>query len=372
MQSTVDSLRADLTTQEVIDIIQANVLEYDFGLELLDANDEVIEDISEDFAGGTIAHDMQNLIHGTARLTIAREINWYNQRVLPYCILDDGVSQARFNLGVYLPVTPRRITQEQKWEVECYDKLLTLSVPYGSPYQLLRSANIIDTVESLIEQAGETSYDIDLTAREEIAITTRTWDVNNETTYLSIINDLLLSIGYKPLWVDQDGVFRSGPQELLDSRESEWSYSTADPYTTVYEDITQEIDFFDVPNKFRFYRNDPLQTLPVEGDGIYTVTNQSDGNTSIDSRGRTILKTYQLEVNSQAALIVQGDKIVEMERQLSRTINLSTSINPLHLHDDCVDITDSDLDEEGTLYLVDKWELDLNNGRMTLELKTNG
>jgi len=187
---------------------------------------------------------------------------------------------------------------------------------------------------------------------------------------LGIINDLLEAIGYRSLWVGPDGYYRSEPYVAPADRGAEWTYSADSATTTVAEDRTSSADYFDTANRWIFVRDDPAaSTFPTEGDGIYTVTNQSDGPTSIDQRGRTIPTVVPLDAASQPALVSQGDRIVATSKRLDRRLSLSVGVNPLHSHFDVVTIIDAQLGLSGAKYVVTDWSMPLTGEDTQLDLK---
>ena len=60
----------------VVDLVEAPVVQVGAGLDLLDSSGVWVADISSDLtaAGSVIARNMANKIHGTAKLTISREL----------------------------------------------------------------------------------------------------------------------------------------------------------------------------------------------------------------------------------------------------------------------------------------------------------
>lgn len=397
--------RDDLTAAQVTALIEAENLEVTAGLELYDADETFIEDISDDLVGGTVDRGNYRTIHGTCRLLISRELQWGSQRVKPYLILtaseqiDDtwnsgtwndgnwnGGTQlrARFDLGVFLLSTPERRAGETPatFDVDGYDKLEILAHPHGTSYEAAEGDAYLTLVEDLITGAGESKILLDQTAAATTLPTTRVWPLLDRSsegqgqegggspTTLNIVNDLLAAVGYRALWVDQDGYYRSEPYQAPADRGAEWTYSADSDTTTVAEDRMAGADYFATPNRWVFVNDDPAATtFPTEGDGIYTTLNQSDGPTSIDERGRTITRVVPLAAASQTDLVTQGDAIVATDKRLDQRLTLSVSPNPLHLHFDVVAVTDAQLGLTAKKYLVTDWSLPLDGGDQSLEMK---
>ena len=372
MQIANGDPRGDLTVTQVSALLEADTIQVVAGLELFDADETFLQDISDDLESGEVSRGNYRTIHGTCRLRIARELQWGSQRVKPYLSLSDGTVTARFNLGVFLLATPERHAGETPavWDVDGFDKLEVLAHPHGATYAADAGDAYLTLVAGLITGAGESKILIDPTAAATTLPTARTWPLLEESSTLGIVNDLLAAVGYRALWVGPDGYYRSEPYVSPASRGSEWTYSADSASTTVAVDRMSSADFFGVPNRWVFVNNDPAVTeFPTEGDGIYTVLNQSDGVTSIDQRGRTITSVVTLAAANQAALVTQGDRTVEGDKTIVRRLTIPVSANPLHSHFDVVTVVDAELGLSGSKYVVTDWRLPLTGQDMVLELK---
>lgn len=393
MQLANAAPRDDLTAADVAALLAAGNQIISAGLELYDADENFIEDISDDLLGGTVDRGNYRTIHSTCRLSISRQLLWGSQRVRPYLTLsnaetvggnwndgnwNDGLwagtvgVTARFYLGTFLLSTPERRVGESPvvYEVDGYDKLEILNHPHGSTFSAVAGDAYLTTVANLITATGESNVLLDQTAAATTLPTARVWQIDEQTTTLNIINDLLGSVGYRALWVDQDGFYRSEPYVSPADRGAEWTYDADSASTTIAEDRTAQADYFATPNRWVFVIDDPAAaSFPTEGAGIYTVLNQSDGPTSIDQRGRTISRIVRLSAADQASLVTQGDRIAENDRRLDERLTLAVSPNPLHGHFDVVAVTDAELGYIDKRFLVTDWSLPLDGSDMTLELK---
>ena len=373
MQPALEPPRDELTEAEVASAIEADKVEVTPGLELLDTDDNLVEDISGDLLTGAVSRQNYADIHGTCRLSISRQLEWGRQRLRPYMIVEgDGVS-ARFNLGVFLPSTPTRTVGEspETYEVEGYDKLSILQTPIGRGWRISDGTSYLTAVRDLIDDAGETKVKLDPTSTATLPYD-RAFPLDENTTYLSAINELLAAVNYRGLWVDWDGYFRSEPYIAPASRAPEWTYDSDDERTIVGEFRSEETDLFDVPNVWVFYITTALPggALPVEGNGIYTVTNQSDGPASIDGRGgQAKRRVMGLDVPNHAALVARGDAIVAQDKQPTSKITLTTGPMPLVWHFDVALLRDEALPPSPRKLLSQGWTLPLDGSDMSQEFK---
>ena len=73
------------------------------GLELLDTDDQVLADISDQLvpAASSITRDNYAAVHGSCDLQLLTTLDWPAVRLRPYQLISaDGSSWARWNLGV--------------------------------------------------------------------------------------------------------------------------------------------------------------------------------------------------------------------------------------------------------------------------------
>ena len=361
-----------LTLAQTVELLEAHTLRVDAGLDLLDADDNFIMDLTDDLIvdGSSVSLGVYRTIHRTAQLKISRELQWGSQRLRPYLLLSsDDTTWYRWPLGVFLPSVPECQVGEspQVWDVACMDKLDVLNTPYGSSYSLAVSSNVIDAVEALITAAGETSFAFEPSTAVTPAL--RAYSIVDDWTTLTIINDLLESIGFRALWVDANGTYRSGPYVAPESLPSMWTYSTDSETTTVAEERVSIRDYYNAANVVVGIRDTPEDDIPITGDGIYTATNQSDGLTSIDARGgRTIRKVIRGDFIDHAALVVAVDAALDSEKRVANYVTMATSPNPLHGHFDAITLTDSAIPVNGR-FLVTDWELPLDGSDMSLSLR---
>ena len=368
-------LWSSLTPAEQVTLIEGRQVFYDAGCDLLDSDDVLIEDLGSDFlaAGSSVDRGIFRTLHGSCRLNLAREVAWGSQRLRPYMLVSsDNATWYRLNLGVFLPSTPERRIGEipATWQVEGFDKLDVLNTPHGVAYSLASGSAVIAAVEALITGAGEAKVGIDQTAVATTSAADRVFPLADETTTLQIVNDLLESIGYRALRVDRDGWFRSIPYLSPTDLPTVWSYSADSVSTTVSESRTSISDYYQAANEIVGVNDDATAAAaPVAGTGLYTLTNQSDGLTSIDGRGgRTIRRIIRGTYASQDALETAVLRVMDAESRVARLFELSVSPNPIHGHSGVVDFVDSSVPVDGR-FLVTAWSLPLDGSDMQLSLR---
>jgi hypothetical protein len=364
------------TAAQVRTLLEAVDVSFSATLHLLDSDDQFRLDISEDLKGGTIRRSNYADIHGTCDLRIARQLQWGSARLQLYLtVTSDLVALTRtWSMGVYLPGIPQRPVGRtpEVWSVKGSDKLVLLRSPIGRAVSALEGDGYIATVEALIAEAGETKVRIDQASVAKVLVTTRSWELAQETTFLRVINDLLAAIGYRGLWVDRDGYFRSEVYQAPSERSAEWNYDADDVNTTI---VAPErligADYFDAPNVWIRIRNNPTVGAQTEDAGIATETNQSDGPTSIDARGGWIKRDIRaVDAADQESLRAQAVAAADAGRRVANELSMPTGRNPEHWHFTVAELVDAAIGAT-TKYVESEWVMPVppNAGKMSHTLR---
>jgi hypothetical protein len=367
-------LWSSLTPTEQVELLEGHQVHYDAGCDLLDSNDAFVEDISADLvvAGSSVARGITRTLHGSCRLNLSRELPWGSARLRPFMLVSsDGLTWYRQNLGVYLPSTPERQIGEIPpiWDVSGFDKLDVLATPHGSTYAIAAGAAIIPAIEALITGAGEAKVAIDQTSVAVTAPAALVFPLADDVTTLQVIGRLLDLLGYRALRVDREGWFRSVPYVSPTDLPTVWTYNADSSSTTVSGSRASISDYYMAANQIVGINDDPSNAIPTDGAGLYTLTNQSDGLTSIDGRGgRTIRRIVRGTYASQTALETAVLEVLDEESRVARLFSLSVSPNPVHGHFDVVSFIDSNVPVSGRMLVTD-WELPLDGSDMYLSLR---
>lgn len=370
MQPLVIPPREDLTEAQVVDLIQtASGVVIGCGCELLDLNLTVLEDITEDFQGGSVSRGSYDTLHGTASLTVARELPFGWAILRPYLTLSDGSVTARFRLGAYFTNTPSRHLAEKpvKYDIQCYDILSALDDQVGDAYAVEDGTGYLAAIEAILIARGITQYVIDQDAVASVLPTDRVWAFDDTTTWLTIVNDLLASIGYAGIWSDWDGKLRCHPYIRPIDRGSEWTYDVGGLTSMLATARSSHRDFTLAPNRWVFVRQNNIDsTPPTEGDGVYTYVNELAGDTSVAGRKRTITKKVSVDVADQVSLLAAAQRTIDADTHIPVKVAAETFPNPLHWHFDLLNLDDPALGP-ATHVLGTRWTLPLDGGNQSHE-----
>lgn len=372
MQNLTAPPRNSLTPAQVISILTGDQLAVSAGLELLDSNNNFVSDISNSLVSGQVDRNNAALVQGTCNLVIEQALAWGKDRVRPYMTLTANGISARFNLGVFVMTSPDTVREENptSYKVVGYDLLFLLQSSIADTYVVNSGTTYLSAVQGLITASGiGATVNLDGTLGASILPTTMVWalDPTVSTTWLSVINDLLATINYRPLWADENGILHSAPYIPPVNRSVEWTFDTSNKSTNIIgPKRTLITDVWGAKNWFRFVRK-AMTVQPIEGAGIYTVTPPSTGPFTIAALGRTVKASTQfLDAADQTSLVAQGDKIVALNHAVSRTFQITVDALPIAGHYDVVQFTDSGSTDKCQ---VSTWSLPLDGsqGKWTLE-----
>lgn len=373
MQPITAAPRNALTAAQVTALIRdAPATSMGFGCEIVDRALNVVRDITTSTRAGSVSRTSYADLHGAATLAIAEELDWGAVLLRPYVTVRSPTTLARFNMGAYWTSTPKTSYGRNPLvhEVDGIDVLDALRSPVGESYSVAVGAGYLASVESVLVALGfpAGAYVIDQTRASAVLPSARTWLLDEGTTWLGIVNDLLGSIGYAGVWSDWDGRLRIQQYTSPSARAAEWVYDTL-PETSMLSPVrTVERDMYSAPNRWVFYRSNNVEgAAPVEGNGVWTYINETTGPTSVEGRnGRVFTKVTGLDVADQDALVAAGQRAIDADMRTTAKVELSTWPNPLHWHFDVVELQDPEIGPTSKA-LVTKWTLPFDGKPMSQE-----
>ncbi len=372
MQPVVEPVRSNLTATQVRYLIeQAPSIIVGCGLDITDLAQDDVTNISGStdgvFGGGEIERSAYATLHGGCRLSLSERLEWGWAVVKPYMTLSDGLISARFNLGAYFTNTPVRNPKEDPptYDVQGYDILYALDTLVGESFSVAKSTPILDQVEEILTTKGFTKYIIDRSRADAVTPDGQVWQLSDNKTWLNVVNDLLGMVGYQGIWSDWNGALRCQPYQRPIDRAAEW-YLAADQWSILGEDVEIEFDYHQAYNRWIGVRSNNIEdAAPVEGDGIYTLTNDTDGVTSIEARrGLVLTRKEDFEVTSQADLVSRVQSMADADMSVPTGIRTTTGPLPLGWHFDRYLIDDPRVGIPSEV-LDTSWTLPLNGDPMS-------
>jgi hypothetical protein len=359
----------------------------DFRYELLDRNGYKKADL-KNVLSGEVSHNALAQIKRTARFTLKDDgtIDFLNDRIKPYVrvYVPEGrkfsqfsafysqqfapliheASESRqsgwveFPQGEFLLSSPTRKEENGVVirEVEAFDGLVILrDDKFTERYTIPAGTNYRQAVIDILTSAGITRHNIQNTTK------TLPTDVEFEpgTEKLDAINQLLQAINYDSLHVDVNGYFTAQEYRTPSQRAAEYSYVT-DSSSVTYGGMSEELDLFNVPNKWVAVVSNAEQVL------VSTYENNNvNSPTSTVNRGRTIVDYREVnDIADQTSLDAYVHRIAFEASQVYGKITFETAIMPHHDYFDVLNVDFKDLGIKGK-YAETSWSMPLTvGGRM--------
>jgi hypothetical protein len=353
--------------QEIIDALHGKYGQrhFKFRYDLLDMNDNKIGEL-DSVVDGEVSMASLDSIKRTAkfRLKDRGEINWLSDRIQPYALLRmrDG-QYIEFPLGIFLLSSPTRKDSNNNVyrDVEAYDGLLILrDDKFDTRYTVRAGTNYRQAVIDILASAGITKHNIEQT--DKVLPVDMEFEPGKEK--LEAINALLQAINYTPIHVDVYGYFTSMTYRSPSIRSAEYTYKD-DELSIIYAGMEEELDLFNVPNKWVVVCSNADQSL------FSTYTNDNPNSpTSTVSRGRTIVDYREVtDIADQQSLDAYVQRIAFEASQVYGKLTFETALNPLHDYMDVLQIEYSALGINDK-YVETGWTMPLKAGaRMKHEVR---
>lgn len=377
-QPATDGVRAGYTSAQVAYLIEnTSSLATDFGLELIGLDLTVEADVSSDVTAATVRRSSYADLHATADISMTAPLDWGNSIVRPYMTftgptsaLDTTLTTMRFNLGAYFIDAPEEDLAEEPptYDATCYDILSILDDYIGGDYSVDVGTGYLARVEEILLQRGITSYIMDQSAAADVLASPKVYTLDENATWLRVVNDLLAGVGYQGIWTDWNGTFRCHAYQTPSDRSPEW-YMSGDVSNTLLTQRRKRIrDMYDSPNRWVFYQSNVTETQPVDGNGRYEYTNQNVGLTSVEARGgRTITAApVGVDVASHAALVTYGQRVIDADMLIPTKFTIETAPFPLAWHFDKIAVSDPVIGAAVNV-LATSWQLNLDGSDMAWE-----
>ncbi|WP_084821255.1 MULTISPECIES: hypothetical protein [unclassified Leucobacter] len=281
--------------------------------------------------GGGVDVDATTRLRAAGNLTIeemGQEIDWLSHRVrISYDPGIPGVSE--WPVATMLLSSPKESYRGKRlvYDVGLLGKLAIIDeTSVKGTYSVPAGAVVIDRVLELINDCGERRYSVS----PSTAVTRSAMVWKPGTSYLTIINDLLSSIGYWSLWCDGAGVFRIEPYVDPGDRLSAFDFA-AGARAVHSPDWDRDQDLSSIPN---------IAIVVSQGDGeqpaiVGTAWNLDPRDPfSIPNRGREIPVIDEgAEVDSQATADLLAARLLRDARSAVAHLSVQHFVVPLNPND---------------------------------------
>ena len=251
-----------------------------------------------------------------------KEVNWLRDEIRPELIIDGEVH----NLGVYLPAAVRELENATTrfMHIEAYDRCWRVKDNYTESLTHIEAGtNYILAIEQLLTACG-----ISLIAATQtpatLAETREDWSAG--TSYLTIVNQLLGEINYKPLWFDQDGAAILEPVKLPQAGNIDHFLDDTSIESLMFPQLDMETDIYSAPNVFICICSNADKGGPMMAIGENT---NPQSPLSIARRGRRITQVVNVNnIASQQELQAYANRLVTNSMFRGEIIEVETCLLP--------------------------------------------
>lgn len=296
---------------------------------------------------------------GKAKKNELLDINMIDERIMPwFCLTTKSGEVLKYPLGKFI-ISPSFIDDgpENLVEIIGYDlgkialddKIVTRTVKNSDDYY---SNELQEILESLYQ-----SYEV--VSSNKKRSNASEWDPG--TSKLKVINDMLTSLNYYPLHVDEYGIPKAKPYIFPEDCSIE-AYYKVDKDSIILPGTALTSNRFEIPNKFvRYVEN-------VDGSYLFSsYTNDlADNIFSTVNRGRTIVDIESVsDIASQEDLDEYVKRCAAAKMTVNEQIKFETLNMPGHGYKNCLFVQYDALNVCGK-YIETSWEMDLRlGGKMT-------
>jgi len=276
---------------------------------------------------------------------------------------DGGI--AEWPLGVFLLSSPTRRDENKqiKRSIEAYDSSLILKEDkFTERYHIPAGTRYAAAIMDILNGAGIWKVNIQDFGSGWYA---DTWTLNVDlefeigTPKLYAVNELLKSLNYTSLWIDENGYARAQEYVLPTHRDPEYEYRN-DELSIMHPDSgIEELDLYNVPNKWVRYVENPDRAAILRSE--YT-NDLATSLTSTVNRGRVIVDIDSVDdVYDQDVLDDLTKRVAYNASQIYGKFDFTTALMPHHSYYDCLFVEHTDFGI-AYKYTESSWSMDLRAG----------
>ena len=275
---------------------------------------------------GTLEYSIFRSVTGSGELEYNdfknEDIDWLHDRI-GINFYKDGV---KYPKGHWLMSVPEWQYDEsiKKATISLTDKCALFDSSVGKWLTYNKGANVINTVIGIIKSKGETL--IKATASTKTLSKAKTYAP--DATWLEVVNDLLNTIGYDSLWVDDFGVFRLEDYVPPGERPIKGRYGAGGDYKMKRQFI-DIADLTDIPTGFVAFTQGDEEVAGL----IARVDLLAKHPLSASSRGYELLQSEQVEAADLDALKKIAQSRLNDKLQITRKAEYTHPMDDVELND---------------------------------------
>lgn len=269
------------------------------------------------------------------------------------------VNGTEYPLGIFRAATvTSNVSQYGKTlKVEAYDRCWLLkSNKTQDRIHYAKGTAYLTVVQQILTLCG-IALTISTASAATLATDREDWEIG--TDYLTICNDLLSEINYKPVWFDVNGIAHIEPYSQISAANIKHRYGGAEILRPVSADASEETDIFATPNVFVCVCSNP----DLEEALVATAVNESPTSaTSTFKRNMRIVQVTKVDnVASQGELQTIANRLMSESQHTAKVISFETFSEGEHGIGDVISI---DHPEIGGIYEETAWSITLGVGSL--------
>lgn len=308
--------------------------------------------------GSSVSMNADADIKRTARFTLYEPLDWLNEEIKPYMLLQIGDQYAEFPIGVFIPSTPRRNGSDgaNEWTIEAYDRTVILAEDgLDEPLYIQAGTLYLDAIQDVLVSTG-----IENIMVQDYVYTVIPADREFEIgqSKIDVVNALLSEINFNKIYCDVDGRFVLSAFKEPSPDRIDFTY-TADALSIISADTSAETDFYGMPNVFIAVCSNP--DLDIDYRSVYVNDNPLSEFSTVQRGRRIISEVYQPDqIASQVDLDAYIRRIAfEQTQTASETVSFRTALMPVHGLLDTLEIRHPDING---VFSESSWTLPLEAG----------
>ncbi len=289
----------------------------------------------------------------TGTFEINGKVDWLRDELRPVLILDG----TEYRLGTYAPATVQIKTKsgQRRARIEAYDRCWRVECTRKETLvHLSAGTNYVDAIKGMLAQAG-IALVLATPCNSTLSCDREDWTPGEST--LTIVNQLLDEINYKPLWFNAEGFAVLEPKRNVTASNISRTYDAGNSRCLMVDTLDAKLDLYNAPNVFICVCSNP--------DGLVPMSARAENNNpasplSTLRRGRKIAKTYKIRnISDQSALQEYANNLAMDSMLLGTTVQIGTALMPGCGVDDVVALVHPDM--EGLCREVE-WDMELAPG----------
>jgi hypothetical protein len=286
------------TIEQVLSGSRVETFKYE-RLTLQDGKYKHYDYLDDEIEIGIINSDFTKEIIGSANFQMLNNenINYLSDLIRPWYVVSYDGNDYEFPLGTYMLISPEKNSDGMviTRNIQGYDLLYALVQDKTTTSSFFEKGdNVTDAIKDILDNIG-TWVNYSIPDSDEVLVEDMSYEIGKSKLF--IINSLLNTINYYPLWATGNGFYKS--MKWSDSNNSIWTFE--DNENSLYQSgIKLNLDYSQMYNKVVVVANqlttdtEPLvSSLTFEDEGL------EDHPLSYTSLGRYIVKKFDSEAVSQ-------------------------------------------------------------------------